>query len=142
MPGDRKEPAFLNALAQTTGCGLLLDINNVFVSASNLGFDARAYLNEINPSFVSEIHLAGHAIDDASGGQLRIDDHGSPVIEEVGALYREFIMRAGARPTLVEWDTNVPPFAELRAEAAKAARWMADAVEAEAKNCEAANAGH
>ena len=142
MPGDRSEPAFLNALAQTTGCGLLLDINNVFVSASNLGFDARAYLDEINPSFVSEIHLAGHTIDDASGGQLRIDDHGSPVTEEVGALYREFIMRAGPRPTLVEWDTNVPPFAELRAEAAKAAQWMAEAVEADAQNSKAANASH
>ncbi len=136
MPGDRSEPAFLNALARKTGCALLLDINNVFVSASNLGFDADAYLDEIDPGFVAEIHLAGHAVDDASGAKLRIDDHGSPVIEEVGALYRTFIARAGARPTLIEWDTNIPPFSELRAEAAKAARWMAAAA---APNHEAAH---
>ena len=138
MPGDRSEPEFLNALAHKTGCGLLLDINNVFVSASNLGFDAEAYLDEINPNFVAEIHLAGHAIDNASGVQLRIDDHGSQVIEEVGALYRGFIARAGARPTLIEWDTNVPPFAELCAEAAKAARWMKAALSAAPQKTEIA----
>lgn len=140
MPGDQSEPAFLNAMAQKTGCALLLDINNVFVSAENLDFDARDYLDEIDPTHVAEIHLAGHAVDDASGVRMRIDDHGSPVIEEVGALYCDFIARAGARPTLVEWDTNVPPFAELCAEAAKAANWMNAAMSAARQKTEVAHA--
>ncbi len=139
MPEDQSEPAFLNALAHKTGCGLLLDINNIFVSASNLGFDAHTYLDEIDAAHVAEIHLAGHAVDDASGVRLRIDDHGSPVIEEVGALYRRFVTHAGARPTLVEWDTNVPPFVELCAEATKAARWMTEAINDAAQKSEAAH---
>ena len=127
MPGDMPEPDFLNALAAETGCGLLLDINNVFVSASNLGFDAERYIDEIDASLVEEIHLAGHAIDDAAGVRLRIDDHGSPVSEDVGALYRRFIEHAGARVTLVEWDTETPALSVLAREAERCAAWMKDA---------------
>lgn len=141
MPGDIAEPDFLNALAHKTGCGLLLDINNVFVSASNLRFDAGAYLDGVNAAYVGEIHLAGHTIDDKASVALRIDDHGSPVPDEVGALYRDFIKRAGPRPTLVEWDTDVPAFATLCAEAHKAARWMADALDIRKTPKEAAHAG-
>lgn len=122
LPGEMSEPEFLNGLADTTGCGLLLDVNNVYVSAENLGFDAMTYLDTINPAHVGEIHLAGHAIDEASG--LRIDDHGSSVPEAVGALYTAFLKKAGARPTLVEWDTDTPPLAELALEVEKARRWM------------------
>jgi len=125
MPSDMSEPAFLNGIAARTGCGLLLDINNVYVSAQNLGFDANAYLDEIDPAHVGEIHLAGHAVDEASG--LRIDDHGSSVPDTVGSLYRDFVRLAGARPTLVEWDTDTPPLNELAKEASKARDWMISA---------------
>lgn len=126
MPADMSEPAFLNQIADRTGCGLLLDINNVYVSAENLGFDALAYLEEINADHVGEIHLAGHAIDEASG--LRIDDHGSPVPEAVGALYKAFLSKAGTRPTLIEWDTDTPPLDELAEEARKVAHWANEAI--------------
>ena len=122
LPDEMSEPEFLNGLANKTGCGLLLDVNNIYVSAENIGFDAFAYLDAINSDHVGEIHLAGHAIDAASG--LRIDDHGSPVPDAVGALYQRFIERAGLRPTLVEWDTDTPPLAELAREAEKAKGWM------------------
>jgi uncharacterized protein len=124
MPGDMSEPDFLNALARQTGCGLLLDINNVYVSACNLGFDAETYLDAIDASQVEEIHLAGHAIDRARGVEIRVDDHGSPVCDDVGALYRRFVAQAGPRPTLVEWDTDTPPLDALALEAKKAAEWM------------------
>ncbi len=124
VPGDMSEPDFLNALARRTGCGLLLDINNIYVSACNLGFDAEAYLDAIDAGTVEEIHLAGHAIDRARGVEIRVDDHGSPVCADVGALYRRFIAQAGPRPTLIEWDTDTPPLGELALEAKKAADWM------------------
>ena len=124
------EPEFLNALAEKTGCGLLLDINNVFVSASNLGYSAKAYLEAVNADAVGEIHLAGHAVDEASG--LLIDDHGSGVCDDVGALYSAFIARAGAKPTLVEWDTDTPDLARLCKHAKKARGWMNDALKKEA----------
>ena len=127
-PADMPEPEFLNELARRSGCRLLLDINNIAVSAHNLGFDPRAYLNAIDASLVSEIHLAGHAIDQPSG--LRIDDHGSTFSEEVGALYSEFISAAGPRPTLIEWDTDVPEFETLLSETAKARGLMQKAVTA------------
>ncbi len=127
MPGDIAEPEFLNALARKTGCGLLLDVNNVYVSAANLGFDAWTYIDAIDASAVEEIHLAGHAVDTARGVEIRIDDHGSPVSEDVGALYRRFVAHAGPRPTLIEWDTDTPQLAELAKEAEKAAGWMRSA---------------
>lgn len=125
LPADMSEPAFLNAVAETTGCGVLLDINNIYVSAHNIGFDAGAYLDAIDPSHVGEIHLAGHAIDEASG--LRIDDHGSSVPEAVGELYKKFVQKAGVRPTLIEWDTDTPPLSELVKEVVKAITWIEEA---------------
>ncbi|WOJ89788.1 DUF692 domain-containing protein [Methylocapsa polymorpha] len=112
------EPAFLAAIARATGCGLLLDVNNVFVSARNHGADARAYLAEFPLDLVGEIHLAGHfeTVDDA-GAPLCIDAHGSPVIDEVLALYDDVVARAGALPTLIEWDNDVPNWDTLRAQA-------------------------
>jgi len=131
LPSEMSEAAFLNGVAEKTGCGLLLDINNIYVSAHNLGFKADSYLDEINPDHVGEIHLAGHAIDEAS--DLRIDDHGSAVPDEVGALYKTFIRRAGPRRTLVEWDTDTPALEALAVEVQKARHWMREALPANAQ---------
>lgn len=110
------EVDFLVELARTTGCGLLLDLNNVHVSASNLGLDPNVYLNAVPGDLVGEIHLAGFTPDPLHGDSLLIDSHGSPVDEAVWALYAETIARIGARPTLIERDDNVPDFHELMAE--------------------------
>lgn len=115
---EMSESEFLKSLCRRTGCGLLLDINNVEVSACNLGFDPAAYLQEVDPAIVEEIHLAGHATECFSDGtQLKIDDHGSPVSTHCWSLFQEFIARAGPIPTLIERDTNLPEFAALVAEA-------------------------
>jgi uncharacterized protein len=114
------EPEFLSRLIERTGCGLLLDINNVVVTSGNLGGAAEAYLAAIDPDWVGEIHLAGHATEQHDSGPLYIDDHGSAVSARVWELYANFIDRAGPKPTLVEWDTDVPDYATLMAEAAKA----------------------
>lgn len=127
-PADMSEPEFLGRLVARTGCGLLFDINNVYVSAGNLGFDAAAYVDAVNAADVGEIHLAGHAVERFAGVELRIDDHGSAVRREVWALYERFIARAGPRPTLIEWDTDVPPFAVLAGEALKARAAMEESV--------------
>ena len=104
---------FLAELARRTGCTLLLDINNVHVSARNLGYSAEAWLDRFPQALASEIHLAGHSQDPALGEALLIDSHDAPVAPEVWALYRRFIERAGARPTLIERDGNVPAFDAL-----------------------------
>lgn len=114
------EAEFLTALVRRTGCGLLCDVNNVYVSCENLGGDAVAYLEAIEPAAVEEIHLAGHAVNDADGRAILIDDHGSRVAEAVWRLHARALARFGAVPTLVEWDTDVPPLAILLEEAAKA----------------------
>lgn len=120
------ETAFLAEIARRTGCGLLLDINNVFISASNLGTSAQGYLADYPVELVGEIHLAGYVEeDDGQGGPLLIDTHGAPVADPVWALYAEVITRTGPRPTLIEWDNDVPDFRTLEAEAARAARVMA-----------------
>lgn len=121
------EPDFLAALVARTGCQLLCDVNNVFVSGSNLGFDPGAYLAAVPPSAVGEIHLAGHARNDADGEMMLIDDHGSRVCDAVWALYRQAIARFGPRPTLIEWDTDVPELAVLLDEARRADREAAAA---------------
>ena len=95
-------------------------MNNVSVSATNLGSDAAAYLDALPAELIGEIHLAGHAVDAADGERLLIDDHGAPVADDVWALYEHLIRRAGPRPTLVEWDTEVPAWPVLYAEARKA----------------------
>jgi len=110
------EPEFLARLVERTGCGLLLDINNVYVSAANHGFDAESYLRAIPGAAVGEIHLAGHT---ASGGLL-IDTHSGRVADPVWDLYAATIARIGPRPTLVEWDASVPDLAVLLREAAQA----------------------
>ena len=115
------EIEFLVELARRTGCTLLLDINNVFVSARNLGYCATQWIDRFPPALVSEIHLAGHATDPAMGEALLIDSHDAPVAPAVWDLYRRFIERAGARPTLIERDGNVPSFDALMAERAQAA---------------------
>lgn len=122
------EPEFLTELSRRTGCGLLLDVNNLFVCASNHEFDPLAWLDAFALDAVEEIHLAGHAVDDADGWPLRVDDHGSPVIEEVWTLYREVIRRRGAVPTLIERDANLPPFEALLAEARQADRIAREAL--------------
>ena len=113
------EAEFLGALTRRTGCGVLLDVNNVFVSASNLGEDPivllDALIDAVGAPSIGEIHLAGHTARIVEGGAaLRIDDHGSPVCEAVWSLFRRAIDRLGARPTLVEWDTNIPALAVLQ----------------------------
>ena len=113
---------FLAAVADRTGCGILCDVNNVYVSACNHGWDASAYLAALPTHAIGEIHLAGHTVRQLDDGHtLLIDDHGSRIAPEVWALYAEALARFGPVPTLVEWDTNVPPLEVLLAEAATAA---------------------
>jgi uncharacterized protein (UPF0276 family) len=123
------EPQFLNELAARTGCGVLCDVNNVYVTCANLGGDADAWMGALEPSIVGEIHLAGHAVNDADGRPILIDDHGSSVSAEVWALYARAVTRFGRVPSLVEWDTDVPALGVLTAEAKKAERLL-DATEA------------
>lgn len=112
---------FLVAVASRTGCGILCDVNNIYVSASNHNWDPHHYLRALPPSTVAEIHLAGHSVRQLDGGCiLRIDDHGSRVAPEVWALYEEAILRFGPRPTLIEWDNDVPALSILLEEAAQA----------------------
>lgn len=114
------ETEFLRQVVRRTGCGLLLDVNNVFVSATNHRSDPRAYLADFPLQAVAEIHLGGHAEEALPSGPLLIDAHGSPVADPVWALYAEVIAAIGPQPTLIEWDNDVPPFATLLAEAARA----------------------
>jgi uncharacterized protein len=116
---------FMTAIAQRTGCGILCDVNNIFVSASNHGWDAERYLNALPAAAVGEIHLAGHALRTLDNGRtLRIDDHGSNVATEVWALYVQALRRFGPKPTLIEWDTDIPAFEVLLDEATQAATLM------------------
>ena len=114
------ECEFVVAVATRTGCGLLVDVNNIYVNARNHGIDADAYLAAIPRARVAEIHLAGF---DASGPCL-IDTHGAPVAPEVWALYERALKRFGPVPTLIEWDTDIPEFAVLQREAAIAQSYL------------------
>ncbi len=116
------EIEFLAELARRTGCSLLLDVNNVYVSATNVGFDAASYLAEFPAALISEIHLAGHTADPALGAALLIDSHDAPVDAAVWALYEHLVACVGPRPTLIERDGNLPAFDELLAERARASR--------------------
>ena len=113
---------FLTAVAQESGCGLLLDVNNVYVSAQNLQVDAHAFIAGLPVNAVGEIHLAGHA----RSGDVLIDDHGSAVCDAVWELFALALARFGALPTLIEWDTDIPPLATLVAEAARAERMLGE----------------
>jgi uncharacterized protein (UPF0276 family) len=110
---------FLRELARRTGCGLLLDVNNVYVSSRNLGFDAAACIDAFPAALIEEIHLAGNTPDATLGERLLIDSHDAPIAAEVWALYERLIDRIGPRPTLIERDENLPSFDELLAERQK-----------------------
>jgi uncharacterized protein (UPF0276 family) len=115
------ETEFLSELARRTGCGLLLDVNNVYVSAQNHGFDAQAYIRAFPVRHVREIHLAGYfEAEDSAGEHFLIDAHDSPVRDGVWTLYAQAIARTGAAPTLIEWDNDIPPLATLAGQADKA----------------------
>ena len=124
------EIEFLRQIVRRTGCGLLLDVNNVFVQATNHGFDASTYLDSFPAEHVGEIHLGGHAEDeDDNGSALLIDDHGREVADPVWELYAQALARTGPTPTLIEWDNDVPDWPALFAEAQRA-----DAVIAERRS--------
>jgi uncharacterized protein len=114
---------FLTELARRTGCGLLLDVNNVHVSARNLDYSAEAYIDAFPGERVMEIHLAGHRLDPDLGEALLVDSHDAPISTEVWELYKRLIARIGERPSLIERDDNLPDFATLLSE-----RQRADAV--------------
>ena len=115
------ETSFIREVVRRTGCGLLLDVNNAFVSATNHGYSVLDYLSDFPVEHVGEIHLAGHAeqVDD-EGDLLLIDSHDGPVADAVWELFDIVVTRCGAVPTLVEWDSNIPDWPILKAEAAAA----------------------
>jgi uncharacterized protein len=116
---------FLVCLAERTGCGILCDVNNIYVSCSNHGWDPLEYLAALPPARIGEIHLAGHSRRELSGGRsILIDDHGSAVCDAVWQLYDAACARFGAVPTLIEWDTNIPALPVLLEQAALATQHM------------------
>lgn len=117
---------FLGEAARRSGCRILLDVNNVWVNAANHGFDPRRYIDAVDPALVAQFHLAGF---EATPGGL-VDTHGAPVSEDVWRLYEHALARIGPRPTLVEWDTNIPALDVLLGEAERARRLAAAAVPA------------
>lgn len=119
-PGDMSEGEFLAALARRSGCGLLLDVNNLYVNQVNLGRDALAQMRALDPESIEEIHLAGYFV----GEHCLIDTHGAGVADPVWRLYEAALQRFGPVPTLIEWDTDVPALEVLLAEAAKAQTCM------------------
>jgi uncharacterized protein (UPF0276 family) len=119
-----REPDFIREIVRRTGCGLLLDVNNVHVACTNQQWDAQGYIDDFPLDHVQQIHLAGHSRQvDEKGRPLLIDSHDQHVDDQVWHLYRQVIERIGPMPTLIEWDANVPAWPELKAEA-----MMADAV--------------
>jgi uncharacterized protein len=117
---DMTEPQFIAEVVKRTGCGLLLDVNNIHVSAHNLGFDPREYLAGIPAAAVQEIHLAGYHINEAAGREIFVDAHNHAVYDGVWTLYAAALEKLGDVPTLVEWDSDLPPLNVLVAEAKKA----------------------
>jgi len=114
------EPEFLNSLADATGCGLLVDVNNIFVSSQNLGRDAKQYLRQLNSKHVAQYHLAGHTEVDYLGEPVLIDSHNQKVVPEVWELYADAIKALGSHPTLFEWDSDFPELDVLLIECEKA----------------------
>ncbi|ARE39310.1 hypothetical protein RGUI_1169 [Rhodovulum sp. P5] len=122
---EMTETDFLAEIVSRTGCGLLLDVNNVHVACTNRGADPVAYVDAFPVAAVGEIHLGGHDVQtDEYGAPLLIDSHGAEVADPVWALYAHTISRTGAMPTLIEWDTDVPDWPVLAAEATRAANVM------------------
>lgn len=117
---DIPEWEFVAELARRAGCGILLDVNNIYVNARNHGNNAALYIDHIPQDLVGEIHLAGFTVNALKGGELLIDTHSRPVCDDVWDLYDRAIGRFGARPTLIEWDQDLPPLEGLVAEAARA----------------------
>jgi uncharacterized protein (UPF0276 family) len=117
---------FLIEITRRSGCTLLLDVNNVHVSANNLGYRAEAVIDAVPADLITEVHLAGHSADPSLGPQLLIDSHDAPIAPEVWSLYARLIRRIGPRPTLIERDEHVPAFAELLAERDHAHALMVD----------------
>ena len=118
------EPEFLAEVVRRSGCGLVLDANNVVVTAHNLRLDPAGWLEDLPVHAVTEYHLAGHAVNDADGEPVLIDDHGSRIDDRVFELFGEMMHRYGRRPTLVEWDTDIPALDVLLGEARRAARML------------------
>lgn len=126
---EMEEVTFITEMQKRSGCGLLLDVNNVHVSATNQKYDARAYIDAYSLAHVGEIHLGGHAIDaDDNGEILLIDAHDREVSEEVWALYEYMLTRSGPVPTLVEWDNDLPEWAGIYSDV-RAAQALLDAAE-------------
>ena len=119
------EVEFLASVAQRADCGILFDVNNLYVSARNHGWGTDAYLEALPADRVWQLHLAGHSLRRFGDMELRIDTHDGPVAPEVWALYEQTLARLGPRPTLIEWDADLPPLDTLCAEAAKAQRLLA-----------------
>jgi uncharacterized protein (UPF0276 family) len=111
------EAEFINELARRSGCGILLDVNNVYVSCSNHSWNALDYLQDIQAEKVGEIHLAGHSVNRVGEQHILIDTHNGPVCEAVWQLFQTAIQRLGNRPTLIEWDADLPTWQRLIAEA-------------------------
>ena len=120
LRNEMAETDFLAEAVRRTGCGLLLDINNVFVSANNMGFDPRAYIDAFPLHAVGEIHLAGHTEDAVHGPALLIDSHDAPVRDAVWDLYDDALAKTGPVPTLIERDSSLPPFEDLMRERGRA----------------------
>jgi uncharacterized protein (UPF0276 family) len=123
------EPQFLDALARRTGCSLLFDVNNIAVTAHNLRLDPADWLDGLRPETIAQYHLAGHAVNDADGEPILIDDHGSRVRDAVWDLFAKTLRRFGSRPTLMEWDADIPDLAVLLDEAARAETVIAGVVQ-------------
>jgi uncharacterized protein (UPF0276 family) len=120
------EPEFLAELTRRTGCGILLDVNNIFVTCTNLYLDAEDYLEALPASSIGEIHLAGHSRVRRGDSTILIDDHASTVSEPVWHLYGEALECFGLVPSLIEWDKDLPPFETLLGEARAAQRIAQD----------------
>lgn len=123
---EMPESAFVAELVRRSGCGLLQDVNNVYVNSVNHGFDPHAYLRAMPPAAIREIHLAGFLRKDALPVPLLIDSHSRPVADEVWALYREALSLFGPQPTLIEWDQDIPALDVLLAEASRAEESLHD----------------
>jgi len=117
---EMPEYEFMNEIARQTGCGILLDINNIYVQSVNHGFDAYEYIGNIRPAPVKEMHLAGHTERTFDDGVILVDTHNRPVRKEVWDLYAYAVQKFGAVPTLIEWDGDIPALGELVAQADKA----------------------
>ncbi len=119
------EPEFLSQLAKRSGCGLLLDANNIHVTAHNLSIDPARWLDGLPAAAITEYHLAGHAVNEVEGGTILIDDHGSRVGDPVWGLFSQCVERFGPRPTVIEWDTDIPALPVLLDEARRASVLLA-----------------